>query len=164
MGCRFCIVEAVTWVRFMFVLNRPAAWPSTTGSCLGHISLMTLKAVRMHLFHGITVHNHTQGTVITSLHERVCWATTHQWDIVINLNTFWCCKATKTNNITPLTPQTLRTRYSCHYFNICAFHSVSAGMEERLLLSCLPATLYTRTTSTTRSTQPPRTDPESWPR
>lgn len=38
-------------------------------------------------------------------------------------------------------------------------HSVSAGTEQRALLSCLPAILQT---CTTRSTPPPRTDPD-WP-
>lgn len=44
--------------------RRPAA--STTGSCLIHISLMTLKAwMRTLLFPGRAAHTHTQGTVTT---------------------------------------------------------------------------------------------------
>lgn len=37
--------------------------------------------------------------------------------------------------------------------------SVSAGTDQRRLLSCLPAILQTRATSTTLSTPPPRTEP-----
>ncbi|XP_063732226.1 integral membrane protein GPR137 isoform X1 [Eleginops maclovinus] len=75
-------------------LKRAIAWPSTTGSYLDRISLMTLRvAMRMHLCHG---------------------------------------------HAPPIQTQ--------------------AGTDQRVLLSCSPANLETRATSTIPSTPPPRTD------
>lgn len=64
-----CIAEVVEVMStFVYFILRPAAWPSSTGSNLVHMSSMTLKAAtRMYLFHGHAVHIHMQGTVIKTM-------------------------------------------------------------------------------------------------